>query len=245
MERVTFVVEATGQSIPCLLNPESVTIRRLAGLRTRRSAGGLVTGTRLSDDPFLATGGGRTEIELDLLFDITLVDGQRRPHNVRDLTQPLWELAENAATAEAYGLPRVVRLVWGKTWNIPSLVEAISERYDRFTVTGVPERSWVRIRLVRAADGGPAQPSGWHGRVPSGDLAVRLSDVPEDQITFHDLLGTEGEPAERLDEVAARYYGEPGLWRVLAAFNEIVDPLNVPSPSVIRVPPLAAIRSLT
>jgi hypothetical protein len=242
MERVTFLVESTGAAIPCLVNPDSVVIRRLAGLRQRRTPGGLVTGTRLSDDPLTVTGGGRTEIELDLLFDISLVRTPNPPTTVQDLTRPLWELAENAAEAE-YPQPRVVRVVWGKSWNIPVVVAAVSERFERFTVTGVPERSWVRLRLIRVGE--PELPAdATNGRPLTGpDAALRLGDVPEDQVTFHEVLGGEGESAERLDEIAARYYGEPGLWRVLAVFNQIDDPLQLEAPSVIRVPPLSAIRS--
>jgi nucleoid-associated protein YgaU len=47
---------------------------------------------------------------------------------------------------------------------------------------------------------------------------------------------------ERLDLVAARYYGDPALWRVLAAYNGITDPVRIPPPRSIRVPPLATLR---
>jgi len=35
MERVAFLVEASGKRIECMLNPESVVIRRQAGVSTR------------------------------------------------------------------------------------------------------------------------------------------------------------------------------------------------------------------
>ena len=50
MERVAFLLERTGERIACLLNPESLVLRRRAGLRSRQSAGGLVTGAELADD---------------------------------------------------------------------------------------------------------------------------------------------------------------------------------------------------
>jgi hypothetical protein len=244
MERVTFLVEDVGAAIPCLLNPDNVVIRRLAGLRTRRTAGGLVTGTHLSDDPLIATGGGRTEIELDLLFDVTLIRSSEPPANVQELTRPLWQLAENAAGAEGFGVPRVVRLVWGKTWNVPAVVGAISERFERFTITGIPERSWVRVRLIRVAEP-QLSPEGTDTSVlAAAEAAFGTLSVPEDQITFHELIGGEDEPGERLDEIAARYYGEPALWRTLALYNGIVDPLRIPPRAVIRVPPLSALRGL-
>ena len=62
MERVAFIVDATGERIDCLLNPETFEVRRLGGVRGRRSAGGALVGTGLADDPLLFTGGGRTEL---------------------------------------------------------------------------------------------------------------------------------------------------------------------------------------
>ena len=73
MERVTFLVERTGERIPCLLNPEALEVRRSAGIVRRRGAGGAVIGNPRTDDPLVATGGGITDYELKLLFDVDLL----------------------------------------------------------------------------------------------------------------------------------------------------------------------------
>jgi hypothetical protein len=62
MERVAFLIEETGERIVCLLNPESVVVRRTAGVRPRRSIGGSLAGSELADDALLFTGGGTTEM---------------------------------------------------------------------------------------------------------------------------------------------------------------------------------------
>ena len=246
MERVAFIVERTGERIDCLLNPDTVVVRRSAGLRTRRTAGGLVTGTRLADDPLLATGGGRTEIELELLFDATIAGEEALPSgNVQDLTRQLWDLSENAVGDDDYGLPREVRFVWGKTWNVLALVAAVAERFERFTMTGVPERSWLHLRLARVGEPIVPQAEAPEAVPESGAPGpMTIPEVPEDQLTFHEVVGGEDEPAERLDEIAARYYGEPGLWRAIAVYNSVADPLQVPPPRVLRIPPIDAIRTL-
>ncbi len=89
MERVTFLVERTGDRIPCLLNPEALEVRRSAGIVRRRGAGGAIIGNPRTDDPLVATGGGVTEYELKLLFDVDVKKARtvrkrcRRPSNRR------------------------------------------------------------------------------------------------------------------------------------------------------------------
>jgi hypothetical protein len=76
MERVTFLVERTGDRIPCLLNPEALEVRRSAGIVRRRGAGGAIIGNPRTDDPLVATGGGVTEYVLKLLFDVDVLAAQ-------------------------------------------------------------------------------------------------------------------------------------------------------------------------
>lgn len=248
VERVAFLVEEIGVRLSCLLNPPSLTVRRSAGVRPRRSVTGLLTGTGLADDPLLYTGGGRTELEIDLLFDVSLVGSSIITDDVRDLTGPLWDLAENASVERGYGRPPLVRLVWGKAWNVPAIVEAVAERLEQFTSTGAPQRAWLRMRLVRVGEPPPAPPA---PRLPPHTISLSPESlaIPEDQIIIHEVIGGEagtgaGVSGERLDEIAARYYGEPGLWRLLAAYNDIADPAHIPPPRLLRIPPLAALRGL-
>jgi hypothetical protein len=79
MERVTILVERTGDRIPCLLNPEALEVRRSAGIVRRRGVGGAVLGNPRTDDPLVATGGGVTEYELKLLFDVDVRASQSGP----------------------------------------------------------------------------------------------------------------------------------------------------------------------
>src|SRR5438045_8649977 len=116
MERVAFLLEKTGERIPCLLNPASVVVQRSAGVQSRQSTAGPLTGAALKDDPLLYTGGGTTEILLDLLFDVTLAGSSLMSDDVRDLTRPLTGLAEGSEGDDGYGQVPLVRFVWGKAW---------------------------------------------------------------------------------------------------------------------------------
>lgn len=244
MERVAFLLEATGEQYRCLLNPESLVLRRLAGVTDRHWAGGLIAGTELADDPLLLTGGGNTELELDLLFDVSLAGSTVTSEDVRDLTGPLWDLAENTRWSATYGRPPLVRLVWGKGWNVPGIVTAVAERLEQFTQGGIPARSWLRLRLRRVAE--PSRPSA----PPDRDAlltAVKEGLSPEaalratEQAEAHDLTGTTGDGGcdERLDQLAYRYYGDPSLWRLLADFNGLSDPLHLSGGQTLLAPALA------
>lgn len=246
MERVAFLIEETGERLGCLLNPESLVVRRVAGLRQRRSLGGHVTGTGLTDDALLYTGGGTTELRLDLLFDVYVAGSSIQTEDVRELTAPLWRLAENAS-GEGYGRPPLARFIWGKAWNVPGIVSAVAERLERFTAGGAPTRSWLRMRLLRVGE--PAAPAPAVPRPP--DVVVPApGEVPEEQIQFYDVMGTGEDPdgglsGERLDQIALRVYGDAGLWKVLALFNGIDDPLRLPTGLVLRIPSRAVLEGLT
>jgi hypothetical protein len=265
MERVAFLIEKTGERITCLLNPESLVQRRSAGVRRLSAATGIVTGSALSDDPVVATGGGVTEYELDLLFDVDLArdesgvagerpmvelstgDGEAAEEepllvpapppvmDVRELTRPFWSLSENAAGAESYGAPPVVRMIWGRAWNILGVVVAVAERLERFSEAGAPRRSWLRMRLRRIAEAesraAVAPPATPQFELPPPDL---LSGAEAMAVAI--TVAPDGLPVNRLDLLAAEHYGDPAAWRLIAAANDIDDPLNLPEGSVLTLP---------
>jgi hypothetical protein len=252
MERVAFLLEATGERLGCMLNPARVIVRRRAGVRARESSSGPLTGAGLKDDPLLYTGGGTTEIILDLLFDVTLPGSSVVSEDVRDLTRPLMELAEGTPDEEGRTKLPVVRFVWGKQWNIPGVVAAIAERLEYFTPEGAPQRSWLRMRLVRVSE----QPERLGPR-PQGPVPRLKEDavIAADEVRVHEVIGggagaaaetepVEQEPSgstERLDEIAHRLYGDARSWRIIAAFNDVANPLELGAGRLLRIPPRSAI----
>ncbi|MGE3163642.1 MAG: hypothetical protein AB7O52_01915 [Planctomycetota bacterium] len=254
MERVALLVEKTGERLGCLLNPSNLVVRRRAGLQPRRSIGGALTGAQLTDDPLLCTGGGSTELRLDLLFDVSLTHGSTLvTTDVRDLTRPLWDLAENQLDGgDGYGSPPLVRFIWGKTWNVLGVIEAVAERLEQFSEQGAPGRSWLRLGLRRVSEPPPPpEPPdlSWLGSEGSEFDA----STPAGPSLYHDVLGVpaaDGElpvdgdepvPAdpgegERLDQLASKYLGNPSAWRWLAIANQLVDPLASLAGVRLRVP---------
>ncbi len=265
MERVIILVESTGSRIPCLLNPESLEIRRWAGLATREPGISAAEPGDAADAPLAATGGGRTEWQLDLLFDVDLAgahatvaderwnqDTVRRRMSdpdptrvddrpivdVRQLTAPLFALAEHARNeAGRVELP-LVRVIWGKRWNLPGVVAAVAQRLERFAPDGAPRRSWLRLRFLRVLVPNTAAPVA-PAPEPAAAVAVgaALSQEPAATVRLGD--------SERLDLLAARLYGDPAYWRLIAAANDLADPQALPGGTVLRLPaPEAVARAL-
>jgi hypothetical protein len=244
MERVAFLIEPGGERIGCLLNPETLVIRRVAGLQPRRALGGSLPWGGPGDDPLLFTGGGSTELTLDLLFDVSLSDSTLQTEDVRELTDPLWRLAENGLREDGSMRPSLARLVWGKWLNYLGVVAAVAERLEQFTSTGAPRRSWLRMRLLRVEDEtGPKEPV-LASEPPDADV-VAAALGPEDY-EAHTVLGAseeEGAPGgQRLDEIAYQRYGDPSLWRLVAGLNGVADPNSLPAGQVLRLPTAEALR---
>ncbi len=244
MERVAFLIESTGDRLSAMLNPSSVRIRRSSGLRVLDDRPGTLTGHGSDDDVLLATGGGRTEIELDLVFDVALIERGRRPDDVRSLTAPIWALSENR---EDGGGPRQLRLVWGKGWNVPAVVEAVSERFEQFSSTGAPRRSWMRLRLLRVAETAAPPPRVEVAPLPVTPTTPRAPRPQLPGVRHVEVLGAGGDArdGERLDDIAARELGSPSYWRHLAILNDIDDPPWVAAGRVLIVPPVALLGALS
>ena len=240
MERATFLIESSGEQIVCLLNPEHLVVRRLSGVRARRSIGASVSGAALRDDPLVFTGGGTTELSLKLLFDVSVPGSTIHTEDVRDLTGPLWRLSESASVVDGVLQPEAARLVWGKSVNVAAVVTAVAERLEHFAASGAPRRSWLSLRLRRVPDdAATARPRAPVAPPPGpGAETGSIADT-------HVVVGggkpigggdDDGGGGERLDELAARLFGDASRWRDLASANDLDDPLRLQGGLVLQVP---------
>ncbi len=246
MERVAFLIEETGEHFGALLNPESVVMSRTAGVEPRRSAGGRLTGAGLADDPLLFTGGGHTELRLELLFDVELAPRQLTVSDVRQMTRPIWALAENSAEVDRKRRPPSVHFLWGRAWDMPGIVTEVAERFDRFAADGSPLRSWMRLTFVRV--GKSADEEGGENyelarRLPPVDLTAPPIDtvtIPGDG-RVEDPATAPGAPrpltpTREYGIVSSLYYGTPLLLKALLEATGIDDPFHFSGE--LAVPPL-------
>jgi len=249
MERVAFLIDKTGERISCMLNPETLVTQRTAGIVQRNGAIGALQGARQTDDLLLYVGGGTTEMFLDLLFDTTLATdtaspaGVQETRDVRALTRPLWNLAENSTNDQGQAELPVVRFVWGKSWNVPGLITAVAERLEFFDESGIPRRSWLRMKFCRVSV--PDQAKAPMSNFP--DLEDMLARTSSQDAGARAAVEVTGGPQpevqdtttpSRLDEIAFGSYGNSNLWRLIAWFNNVSDPLRVAAGTLLRLPNL-------
>lgn len=244
LAKITIQPEGGGDPITCLLNPESLVRRRVAGVRPRRSLNGLLTSKGTQDDALLYTGGGTTELTLELLFDTSLDSGKE---DVRDMTDPLWALAENSEQKDGVVRSAPVTITWGghnlfQTEDYPDplkgIVVAIAERWERFTGFGVPQRAWVRMRLLRVKNSPlPQPPTRSLSPTVSQQLISPDADIPPEQVQTYQTIG-DGIPP---DQIAQQVYQDPRLWRPIMSYNDIDDPFHIPAGTTLVIPPKALV----
>lgn len=240
MERVAFLIDDSGERIDCLLNPETVEVTRLAGVRPRGTASGQLTGAGLADDPLQFTGGGRTELVLDLLFDVDLVETQQPPADVRELTRRLWMLTENSAEERGSIRPPKVSLIWGRTWFVTGVIVAIAERFEMFAANGSPRRSWLRLKLVRIADSAAEAMDAYNAELAAAaakEQTPQPGTPPGGAVMAVGDGSTEpGYSGVRFDLLANDALGSPLRWRLLAEYNQIANPFEVPAGTALGIP---------
>jgi hypothetical protein len=140
VERVSFLTKNT--RVECLLNPEEIEVSRTSGIKSEATIGASQSNVA---NPVQRTNGEKTTLKLKLLFDVSLIRSSMGRAgslgDVRELTEPLWKLTELAGVEK-------VHFIWGKHWNIAGDVESLSEKLERFSVSGAPQRSWINMSFI-------------------------------------------------------------------------------------------------
>ena len=185
----------------------------------------------------------KRESIVDLLFDVSLIEtpvpeGAQPVTDVRMLTQPLWQLTEHSDPAISGA--GIVRWVWGKLWNVRAVIASIAERLEYFDSLGAPGRSWLRMRMIRIDEPESQQPEAAAAPQALPGAETQVIEVPPAPDTAETLASEEKieEAPQRLDEVAHRFYGDPSMWKLVAAVNDVVDPFHIPAGFALRLPPL-------
>jgi hypothetical protein len=120
-------------------------------------------------------------------------------------------------------IPPLVVFKWGGVSSFPAFVTQVSAKYTLFTSGGTPIRATCSVTLEE-------MPGEVRQNPTSGSLAVRR---------IHRMV-----VGDTLASVAYTEYADAGLWRELASFNGIDDPLRLPNGTVLLVPSAAELDAM-
>ncbi len=172
------------------------------------------------------TGAGPQTVQMEIWFDAW----DAADADVTRSIMTLFEWTKPTPTSIQKKLPRppVLGFEWGSSRILADLkvfLKTVNAKYVLFKPDGTPVRASATISLEEVPEEQPRQnPS-------SGSRESRRSHLMN--------------AGDSLHSVAFREYGDPNLWRGIAAFNEIDDPLRVEAGTRILVPAIDEARRLS
>ena len=189
-------------------NPKEVTIAKSAKWEHKPSR----SAKRSAPPQF--TGADPSKLTLEMFFDAT----GKHDGSVVAAVEMLLSCCvptEKTVNTDKPVTPLVV-FTWGKITSFPAFITQVSAKYTLFAPDGTPIRATCSVSMEEM----PGEPL--KQNPTSGSLAVRR---------MHRMV-----VGDSLASVAYAEYGDPTLWRHLADFNRIDDPLRIPLGSVVLIP---------
>jgi hypothetical protein len=173
---------------------------------------------RKSDSPVLNFAGGKTsKLKMTLYFNTfhvkaASVDVFYEEEDVSEQVQKVANLCK--IHGETHGPPRV-KFIWGSL-SFEGVVNNVTSTYTMFARTGKPVRAKVDITFLG---------------LPVFDNTRRSPFESPDRTKIRILSEDES-----LWNMAWKEYGDVSKWRHIAQANEIMDPLEIPVGTVLKVP---------
>jgi hypothetical protein len=205
-----------GTKVPCMFNPESISVGR-----SNLWAAEPMPGKGVPTLHYAGADSGR--MHLDLIFDTTdtgttVTEHTGKVMSLMDIDKNLPGTDESTNNAR----PPTVTFHWADLHSFSSVVVNVELAFTYFSSSGVPLRAQMSLDLLQFE---PSQAFGPQNPTSGTPRPHRVHRV---------------QPGETLDRISARYYGDSTRWRLLASANGIEDPLSVPPGALLSVPRLDA-----
>jgi hypothetical protein len=170
-----------------------------------------------SDSPVINFAGGRTpRLKMSLYFDTyntktVALDLTEE----KDVSEQVEKLAKLRQIVGKVHRPPIVAFVWGSLKFI-GLVNSVTSTFTMFAKSGKPLRAKVDVEFLGL----------------SNDDGSRRSPFESPDRTKIRVFSED----ESLWNIAQKEYGDVGMWRCIAEANGIMDPLEIPVGTVLKVP---------
>jgi nucleoid-associated protein YgaU len=197
-------------SIAFQFNPKEVTITKSAQWEKKPAKGAKKAG------PPEYNGADPCKLTVEIFFDATLKSDQSVVDSVEMLFSCCVPIDKTCNATKP--MPPLVVFKWGGITSFPAYVTQVNAKYTRFASNGIPIRAVCTVNLEEMpSQAGPQNPT-------SGVLAVER---------VHTLVA-----GDNLALVAYQEYGDPTMWRPLAVYNRVDDPMRIAHGTQILLPPV-------
>jgi nucleoid-associated protein YgaU len=174
------------------------------------------------DSPILQFIRGQNEkLTLDLFFDTTDSGTDEKAEDVRDLTDPFYQLVKIHPDLHA---PPRVQFIWGENGlSFRAIVESVQQKFELFNPLGIPLRATLSVvfREYKTLE------------QQLKELKLKSSDHTKRRVVKR---------GDTLSSIAAEEYDDPREWRHIAEHepnrNVITNPRRLVPGTVLEIPPL-------
>jgi hypothetical protein len=215
LEKAFLKFEGKSERLPCLFNPDSITLTK-----SNTWTAAPMPGKGVPTQNF--TGAEAGSMKFDLLFDTTdtgkpVTDYTNKLLAMMEIDKDLPGTNEN----DNNGRPPFVTFHWGQLYSFPAVITSANVSFDYFSSSGVPLRAKVALELKQFTASRAFTKQNPTSGTPQPHRVHRV------------------QRGETLDRISARYYGDSTRWRALAVANSVEDPLAIRPGSLITVPLLS------
>jgi hypothetical protein len=189
-------------------NPKEFSIQKSANWTSKPARGAEKAG------PPEFTGAAAGKLTVEMFFDASGTHDRSVVSAVEKLFTCCVPTPESLKDNKAS--PPLVVLKWGTTRSFPAYISSVSAKYSLFSADGTPIRATCSVTMEELPGVTEKQ------NPTSGAQAAR---------SVRTLVA-----GDTLASIAFREYGDPAMWRPLAAFNRIDDPLRVRPGATVLVP---------
>ncbi len=208
--KATIKPEGGGESLTVMFNPSQYVFHRRNNWAPGRSTGQNIPQMRF-------TAGGSTTLQMDLWFDSTETGTDVRL-NTGKLAQFMEAKPEFQQSGSRQGRPPKVQFTWGPLISFKAAITDLTLTFQLFKDDGTPLRAKATVIFTQVEDPDAKM---WQNPTSGGVSGERVH-----------WLG----PRETLELVAYTELGDASLWRPLAAFNGIDDPLRLRPGTAVFLP---------
>jgi nucleoid-associated protein YgaU len=211
--------DPTTRRLDFMYNPETLTTSKSANWNRPQQAGAPSAGRPQF------TGAGPQTVQIEIWFDAWDSADADVKASVATLFE--WTTPTPASIQRQLPRPPVLAFRWGVNNPLDGVrlfLKSVNAKYLLFKPDGTPIRASATLPLEEVPEEPAAQ------NQTSGSLESRRTRLMN--------------AGDSLHSVAFREYDDAGLWRGIAAFNGIADPLRVPAGTRILVPTAEEARRL-